>query len=90
MVYTERIGKMKTVMCEDNCIVLKGDRLNVVATCVKPPGAESSGDFVEKLSRCLFLLPCLGYTLVAGDFNTRLNRPDDPRTPSVQTYLGRI
>src|SRR5687768_14050284 len=72
--YNQRLGSMKPVLTEDNCVVLEGERVNSIAMYVRPPGCESTMDLVEKLTRCLLLTHNKGKTTGAGDLNARLDK----------------
>lgn len=82
VLYNQKLGNMETLLAEDNCIVMKGDRINVVARYIQPPKGNDETVLDEKLTQCLQLVCDRGITVLAGDFNVRYDRPDDRSTIS--------
>lgn len=78
--YNQRLGSMQMVCCSDNCIVVKGERLNIISMYVKPKGTEETNILVEKLTKCIKLIDNKEDTLICGDFNARLDKPNESRT----------
>ena len=83
----ERLRSMETLLSEDNCIVIEGDRINIVALYVRLRGAEETHDVVDKLVNSLHRVADKGLTIVAGDLNARLDKPDDSRTIAFEETL---
>lgn len=79
---------MEPVLAEDNCVVLRGELVSVIAMYARPAGAENTTELIEKLVRCLELIPRDGKAVIAGDFNVRLDKPDDSRTIAFTETLS--
>ena len=78
---------MKTGVAGDNCVVLEGELTNLIAMYVRsPPPAEDAFAMTEKLVSCLQLTPHHNNTIITGDFNARLDKPDPPTCASRSAH----
>ena len=78
--YNHRVGDLSTVLTEENMIVLSHRNFNLLAAYVRPPKVEPTSYLIEKLLRGLNSVRPSDPLIIAGDFNTRLDLPDSPRT----------
>ena len=88
VLYNERLGDMRTLLNEDNCIVLSGERLNIIAMYVRPQPNRTASELHEKLVGSIQLLDAKPKTLLAGVLNTRLDRHDDAETKAFRDTLS--
>ena len=58
-----------------------------MAMYIRPAGVENTPEMAEKLDRCLSQVAADGRTILAGDFNAKLNKPNDPRTAAFINTL---
>lgn len=86
--YNHRLGDMKTLIAEDDCVVIEGSRINVIALYVRPAPVEGTGELVEKLTTCIQRLDWYRPTIIAGDLNARLDKPTDNRTIALIDILA--
>lgn len=78
--YNQKLEKPQIVFSEDNCIVMRTKYLDVVAMYIRPDPAETTLDLVEKLEQCIGKVFRAKKTLLLGDFNAKMNRPEETRT----------
>ena len=104
VMYNHKLGSNTRVVAhEDNCVVLAGDKLNLIAIYSSP--SERLTDFIEKVSRCLDSVDLVRPTVLCGDLNSPLDKPNGTRyrvllrtiqdrgfwivtNPSQHTYVG--
>ena len=85
--YNEKLGQTKLLLQEDNSVVLASPHLNIVACYVRPHPVEDTPHMIEKIATCFCLLDRRIPTLLAGDLNSRLDLPNNPRTSALISSL---
>ena len=80
-----KLKDMSAKLVEDNMIVSEGDNSNLAVLYIRP--TEDTELMVEKLAGRLQLISG-GHSVVAGDFNARLDRPEDARTAALKNTLN--
>lgn len=83
VLYNQKLGNMKTLLAEENRIVIEGEAINMVAMYEQPPNSNEGTELEKKLICCLQLVSDKGNTALAGDFNVRYDRPDEKRTITI-------
>ena len=76
--YRQQIGKIRVRLAEDNCIVIEGDRINILAAYMRPE--ESTITKLEKITQYIQLIENELPTMLVGDFNVRLDKPEKAST----------
>lgn len=73
--YIQTLGDVNVLIAEENVVVLAGHKLNIVACYAQATSANKVAVMVDKISLCFAALGNNLPLLLAGDFNTRLDRP---------------
>ena len=89
VLYNQKLGEVTVRLVEENMIVLQSSRCSIVAAYVRPAGTEGTSVLVDKVTRAMHALPSIANPLlVAGDFNTRIDKPDELRTRTLLALLN--
>lgn len=85
VLYSSRVGRMEVLAAEDDCVVLRGEKVDVVAMYVRPlVGAVT---LVEEIGHCLSLLDGARPIILAGDLNVRVDRPAEAKCEALMDLL---
>lgn len=86
--YGERVGQVKVIQQDEDCVILECELMNIVAMYVRPANVASTYDLLDKITGALQKIDYSKNTLLLGDFNTRLDSPEDNRTKMLLSTLG--